>query len=385
MGQMEKTINLLVIEDNPGDVRLLKAILKETATTAYEIKEAGRLSAGLELLGKEVFDCLLLDLNLPDGRGINTCIEVKKHYPEVPVVVLTGLDDEMIASEAVREGAQDYLVKGSLEENVLWRDIRYAIERQKTQKALNEKNEELKLMTQQLWQTAKLATLGELAASIAHELNNPLTTIGLRLEWLMSQLHPDDPQQESIKIIEQEIERMGDLVSNLLEFSRRRQESFSSINIEEEMEKTLELVQFHLRKRNIRIVREFSPDLPWVRGDRQQLRQLFLNLLSNAGDAMAQGGTLTIRTGPQKIEDQGREIVIDIIDTGTGIAPEDLPSVMEPFFTRKAEGRGTGLGLAICNRIVQGHKGVLKIQSELGQGTLVSVALPVIDKADGDQ
>ncbi len=175
---------------------------------------------------------------------------------------------------------------------------------------------------------------------------------------------------------------MADLISNLLEFSRRNQKSYSSMNLQEEIEKTLELVHFHLRKQNIHVLKEFAPGFPLIQADRQQLRQLFLNLLTNAGDAMTGGGTLTIRTSLQKREDREAKAIIEFIDTGIGISPEDLPNVMESFFTRKDEGKGTGLGLAICKRIVQDHQGTIKITSQLGQGTVVRLILPIINKAN---
>ncbi|MGC1403979.1 MAG: ATP-binding protein [Thermodesulfobacteriota bacterium] len=379
----KESTKVLLIEDNPGDARLIKESLKEVRETAYEIETAERLTTGLELLTRGGIDCLLLDLNLPDSQGIDTCVKVHSHAPQIPIVVLTGLDDEATASMAVRGGAQDYLPKGSLESNLLNRSLRYAIERQKARGALEKKNGELTQMTQQLWQTAKLATLGELAASIAHELNNPLATISLRIELLKTQLPPDSPQQKGLEIVEQEIERMSNLVSSLLEFGRRGERHFSSVDLREELEKTIELVKFHLSKQNIRVQKEFFPGLPLVQADRQQLRQIFLNLMTNACDAMANGGTLTIRTNLQKKENQESKVAIEFADTGVGIPPEDLSNVTEPFFTKKASGKGTGLGLAICKRIVQDHKGDLEITSQLGQGTVVRLILPVIGNANG--
>ncbi len=195
----EKTIKVLLIEDNPDDAHLVKKLLKDVNGSAYEIKVAERLSTGLELLTQGGIDCLLLDENLPDSRGLDTCVKAHNHAPQIPIVVLADLEDELTASMVVRGGAQDYLPKGSLESNLLNRSLRFSIERQKTQEVSEKKNEDLTLMTQQLWQTAKLASLGELAASIAHELNNPLATISLRIESLMTQLPSDNPHQEGFE------------------------------------------------------------------------------------------------------------------------------------------------------------------------------------------
>ena len=274
------------------------------------------------------------------------------------------------------------------------------------------KSEELKVISQQLWQAEKLATMGELAASVAHELNNPLAIVSLRLESLKAQTSGDDPRLRELEIIVQEIERMAKLIATLLQSSRRGKPQISTVDVCEEIESTLEFVYYHLHKCNVKIMREFAPDVPKIHADRQQLRQLFLNLFTNASDAMPEGGTLTVRTYTQgsegrgqgsEVRDQGSEnrieksqisnlkseivsphpkgeafIVIEIADTGVGIPPEILPKVMEAFFTTKPEGKGTGLGMAICRRVVQDHKGTFEITSSCGipKGTTVRIVLP---------
>jgi len=248
-------------------------------------------------------------------------------------------------------------------------------ERKRAEAALQASIDEVKTMSQQLLQAEKLATMGELASSIAHELNNPLATVSLRVESLIAQSTGDDPRLRELEIIGKEIERMSNLVSNLLQFSRRSQPQISTVNVSDEIEKTLELVHYHLRKQNIAVAREFKPEGPLIHADRQQMRQLFLNLFTNAGDAMPEGGTLTIRVTNRPEE---KEICIEIADTGVGIPPEILPKVLEAFYTTKPEGKGTGLGLAICKRIAQAHNGTLNITSEggPGKGTRVCITLP---------
>ncbi|HLA28969.1 MAG TPA: response regulator [Syntrophales bacterium] len=281
--------------------------------------------------------------------------------------------------------------------------IQEVAERKHAEVELKNKNSEIKIILQQLWQAAKLATMGELASSIAHELNNPLATASLRIESLTAQTPESDPRRRELEIVGQEIERMGNLVTNLLQFSRRSQQQISTVDVCEEMEKTFELIEYHLRKNNVKVIREFATDVPCIHADRQQLRQLFLNLFTNASDAMPKGGTLTIRVHTKGSGVRGQEsgvaqtparslsgpeadprspipdfVVIEIADTGVGIPPEILPKVMEAFFTTKLEGKGTGLGLAICQRIAQEHKGTFDIVSEgiPGKGTRVCIALP---------
>jgi C4-dicarboxylate-specific signal transduction histidine kinase len=161
-------------------------------------------------------------------------------------------------------------------------------ERKRAEQALQAKDEELRVMSAQLWQAAKLATMGKLAASIAHELNNPLATVTLRIESLLAQAAADTPQWRALTVVEQEVERMGQLVANLLQFSRRGQPQISLLDVREDIDNTLTLMHYHLRNH-----RDYSsgssPLMVLLHVDRQQLRRVFLNLLTNASDAYATG------------------------------------------------------------------------------------------------
>jgi PAS domain S-box-containing protein len=248
---------------------------------------------------------------------------------------------------------------------------------------LRAKEEEVRSMTQQLWQAAKLASVGELAASIAHELNNPLATIALRVESLLSHTPVGDPRRRALEIIAQESQRMSALVANLLQFSRRLPEQISTVDLRQELRQVVELVHHVLRKRQIQVVYELDPETPLIHADRQKLRQLFLNLFTNASDAMPQGGTLTLRSRPAQLGPDQPAVCLEIADTGVGIPAEQLDKVFEPFFTTKEEGRGTGLGLPICRRVVTDHGGTIRLTSQVGQGTTVTILLPVRNGASG--
>jgi signal transduction histidine kinase len=241
---------------------------------------------------------------------------------------------------------------------------------------LENKNEEVQSITQQLWQVARMVTMGELAASIAHELNNPLATVSLRVESLANKLPPEDPKQKALQIISQEVERMGALVKKLLDFSRRGQRKVTTVDVCREIEHALELIYYQLRKNRITLRRDYQAELPLIHADSQELLQLFLNLFTNASDAMPQGGTLTVRVyeGHTDIDC----VAIEIADTGMGIQPDDLAKVMDPFFTTKPVGKGTGLGLSICRHIVREHQGLITIASEVGKGATVFIKLPMI-------
>jgi signal transduction histidine kinase len=244
---------------------------------------------------------------------------------------------------------------------------------------LQKKTQELDAMSQQLWQASKLATMGELAASVAHELNNPLQTIALHAESLLHQLPDDDSRRRPVEVIEQEVERMASLVANLLLLSRCGEQQISATSIDEELQNSLDFISYHFRSHNIIVATEVAKDLPGVQGNRQQLRQVFLNLLTNASDAMPNGGALTVRARRGILDNSAPALVIEFADTGMGIRPEDLPKLGGPFFTTKPEGKGTGLGLSICRRTVEEHRGTIDIQSLPGKGTTVRIVLPAIE------
>jgi PAS domain S-box-containing protein len=250
-------------------------------------------------------------------------------------------------------------------------------QREKALADLQTRTEELRTTTQQLWQAAKLAGVGELAASIAHELNNPLGIVSLRLETVLAKTPGDDPRRKLLEIIDGEVERMAALVANLLQFSRAGRDQVSTVDVCEEVNRTLDLVSHHLRKRSIRVSPEFGPGVPTIHADRQQLRQVLLNLFTNAADAMPGGGQLAPRVRPSELSGGVPAIEIEVADTGEGIQTEHLARVFDPFFTTKEEGKGTGLGLAICKRIVAEHKGTLAIESQVGTGTTIRIRLPV--------
>ena len=257
--------------------------------------------------------------------------------------------------------------------------VRDVSEQRELTQTLAARNAELQTMTQQLWQTARLATMGELAASIAHELNNPLGIVSLRVESLLTQVSTDEPARRALEIISEETERMGSLVANLLQSSRQQSPQVSTLDVREELDRTIELMHYHLRNRQIEVVRVFASDLPSIQADRQRLRQVFLNLFSNAADAMPQGGRLTIT-----VASVDKRVVIEVADSGIGIVAEDLPKIIEAFYTTKPEGSGTGLGLPICRRIVLEHHGELAITSPgPGQGATVRIVIPHKNGSNG--
>lgn len=369
---------VLVVDDDADTRQNLRDILE---LDDYHVEVAGTVAETLQRDDWGRYGVVLLDRTLPDGTADELLPKLRQLAPETSVMIVTGSADVQVTIAAFRLGAADYILKPINPDELRARLGRIA-DHQRNRKALQERTEELRTTTQQLWQAARLAGVGELAASIAHELNNPLGTISLRIEGLLAKTPEDDPRHKSLNIVGQEVERMAALVANLLQFSRASVDKVSTVDVCEEVRRTLELVEYHLRKQRIRVEPEFHAAVPVIYADRQQMRQVLLNLFTNAADAMPTGGRLIPRVRPGTLPGGVAAVTIEVADTGTGIPVELLPRVTEPFFTTKPEGKGTGLGLAICRRIVQQHRGTLEVESRLGEGTTIFITVPVRSDAN---
>jgi two-component system NtrC family sensor kinase len=233
---------------------------------------------------------------------------------------------------------------------------------------------------QRLAETEKLAAVGQLAAGVMHEINNPLATILACCEALALRSEALGPGErhaysEYLKIIDTEVQRCRRIVDSLLDFSRPKSGEKKPVDLNAVLEQTLFLLKHHARFKRLRVVRELATSLPAVRADEERLIQSFMALMLNATDAMESRGTLTVRS---RINPERRdEALVEFIDTGTGIRQEDLPKIFEPFFTTKPQGRGTGLGLSICYGIIAEHRGRIEVESQVGVGSNFKVYLPI--------
>jgi PAS domain S-box-containing protein len=242
--------------------------------------------------------------------------------------------------------------------------------------------EDLKEAQEQIVQTEKLASLGKLAATIAHEINNPLAAVLTYIRLMIKVKDRDmfSPERlgdisRYLATMESETARCGEIVKNLLAFSRQSKITIKSQSIVDIIDRTLNLIAHDLEIKGIRLERNIAPDLPEVQCDFQQIQQALLNLIYNASDAMLDGGTLTV-TGRIKA---GTERFLDIMvsDTGCGITDEDKEKIFDPFFTTKEEGKGVGLGLSVVYGIVTRHNGTIDVDSTPGKGSTFTVSLPV--------
>jgi len=235
---------------------------------------------------------------------------------------------------------------------------------------LEDISERLKL-EDQLMQSEKLASIGMLAAGVAHEVNTPLTGISSYAQMLKQKYPPEHPDRKLLERIENQTFRASRIVNALLNLAHQKQPELAVIDLHLVLNETLALLEHELKRGKIRVLRELDPKLPQVLGDSNKLQQVFLNLVLNSRDAMPDGGSVTLRT---RLD--GERVVVEVADTGVGIPPEALPKIYDPFFTTKRVGQGTGLGLALSYGIVQEHNGSIEVASEVGRGTTMTLSFP---------
>lgn len=230
--------------------------------------------------------------------------------------------------------------------------------------------EQLKALNQQLIRTEKLAAVGTLAAGVAHEVNNPLASISSLVQILQTRAE-DDETKEMLRLIETQISRITNVTKDMMEFARTRQPARAPLDINKTIKHSIRLATFDKAFQRLTLETEFDPTIPLINADANQLQQVFLNLLLNARDAMPEGGEISIKTHHDK-----NEIIIEIADTGIGIAPEHRPHIFDPFFTTKPAGKGTGLGLAVCYGIITAHGGRVEVNANNGRGTVFILRFP---------
>jgi PAS domain S-box-containing protein len=239
-------------------------------------------------------------------------------------------------------------------------------------------------LEQEVRQAEKLAVVGQLAAGIAHQIGTPLNVISGSAEYLMMGWGTDKPRPQELEIIVAQTDRITKLIQQLLNFARPTRMELQPVKLNDLLREVLGLTEHQIVKERITLRAELQSDLPAILGDANQLEQAFLNVVINAWHAMPAGGTLTLRTRATPAADRVRRggrpapggVEVTIADTGTGIPPEHLPRIFDPFFSTKGVGKGTGLGLAISRRILEDHHGSIQVVSEVGRGTTVTIRLP---------
>jgi signal transduction histidine kinase len=370
----DAAIQVLLVEDNPGDARLLREMLKETPAFKTEVTHFGSIREALGHLATNGANVVLLDLGLPDAVGLGGVRKVHKLAPRVPLVVLTGLDDETLATKALQEGAQDYLVKGKTESPALLRAIRYAIERQRMQVEVDQVRR------------LQLQLRDDFISTVSHELRTPLTSIRGALGLLESGQVGPLPQnaQAMVGIALQNSERLVRIINDILDVEKissgTLQMHIQSVPLAALLQEALTVNQSYGVKYQVRfILDEVAADVA-VAADPDRLMQIMANLLSNAAKFSPSGGEVRVRATAQDAR-----IRVEVEDRGTGI-PEDFRSrVFEKFAQADSSAsrrfEGTGLGLSITRQLLEAMGGTVGFNTVTGQGTTFFFELQQADEA----
>ena len=375
MGGADPAVRILLVEDNPGDARLIRETLRDAGSLRFELTHAARLAEGLEAVARQEVDVVLLDLSLPDAHGMETVERMLAAAPALPIIVLTGLTDETVAVHAVQAGAQDYLVKGTVEGETLGRAIRYAIER----KRLDAERERLLASEREARAAAEAAVNArdEVLRVVAHDIGNALSAMKLHATVLYRTLpDPDGDAAKralAIRDMAQQVERLRqDLLDVAAIEAGRLSFEPNEIELRGVVEDVLGTVAAVAQEGRIELRAALPADLPAVWADRERVGQVLANLVGNAVKFTPPGGRVTVESHAA-----GGEACVVVADTGPGIAADHLPNVFDRFWQARGTRRaGAGLGLAIARGIVEAHGGRIWVESEPGLGTRFYFSLP---------
>jgi signal transduction histidine kinase len=363
-----RKLTILLIEDNPADTRLVRELLDEEKSVRFEVAHVAELEKGLDRLSRGNIDAVLLDLTLPDSQGIETFYQVINHSPDVPIVVLTGLKDDSLAVEMIRAGAQDFLVKGSINYCVLYQTLEHAMERKLVERMnLSKKADE----------PAKSAP-DQLLALLSYELKKPIAGVLKAISDLSLDLTTSASFLPTLAMFRSFVERQKRLIDDTLEYSRvsTQCEAFRATDLEIILEHVLINLRPLIAQTGAIITHEPMPIL-WADGI--QLKRLFTNLIANALEFHGEAPPLVHITAQQ----HGATHIFSVRDNGIGFDPVESERIFT-IFQRLYDDHdpSTGAGLAICRKIVERHAGQIWAQSEPGQGSCFFVTIPTSRNRD---
>lgn len=355
---------VLIAEDNIELATYISSLLKDIAQVqiVWDGEEA------LETLRKWSPDAVLSDVMMPKRDGFSLCREIKSN-PEttkISVVLLTALTHRDALLKGWEAGADEYLFKPFHPKELITR-----------MKSILSNMQMAKQVQEITIQAQKMGAVGQLAAGVAHEINNPLGIILGFAQHLSKQIQKGDPLSMPIQSIERETIRCKELVQQLLVFSRKaKDEHKEEIDLNDTINHALTLVEIQTKTHNVELIKDFTSALPRMMANKTHIQQIVINLANNSIDAMPKGGKLTIQT--RKVRAGGKDYAqIDLEDTGQGMPPEIQKRIFEPFFTTKGVGKGTGLGLSLVYEIVQKNGGKITLESAVGRGTVFHIRWPL--------
>jgi signal transduction histidine kinase len=372
----QPTTSVLLIEDNPGDADLVRLRLVE-GHSPVKVNCVNRLSDGLASLTVETPSVVLLDLNLPDSHGAETFRRLLEHAPNVPVVVLSGQDDEVLAMKAVHQGVQDYLVKGNISSKQLERAMRYAVERQALLRAL------------EITQKQQLEFKNQFLSHVSHELRTPLTCIHqyvtLLLDGLSGPVTPD--QGDHLKTVLKSVNQLHAMIRDLLEATRAESGKMRieprCIVLGDLIHQTVAMLRPTANEKNVGLEIGLDHRLPLVHADPDRVLEVLMNLLDNAIKFTPPEGAVMMQA--HMVDADPGSVYVAVSDTGRGISPEAKALIFERLYqdpdSVDNNRSGLGLGLFICREIIRLHDGRIWVSSEPGQGSTFSFTLPIYSLA----
>jgi len=352
MNLIESSVDGIIAADMKGNIFVFNKGAE--ALTEYTAEEVIGKTHITKIYPEGVAKDVMKKLRSPEYGGVGKFIPtqlnvVNKFREEIPIQLSAALIYDGAGREIASVG--------------IFTDLR---DRIKMEKRLQETH-------LQLVSSEKMASLGKLAAGIAHEINNPLGGILIYASLMAEDLPEDDAKRGDLARIVQEASRCKDIVKSLLEFARQTEPKMEPTDINRAITDGLFFLENQALFHNIKIIKNLDPFLPFIRGNASQLKQVLINIIVNAAEAMRGNGTLTITSHPSP---DRKSIVLEFADTGEGIPEENLSRIFDPFFTTKAVGKGTGLGLSTSYGIVESHGGRISVKSKVGEGTTFTIELP---------
>jgi signal transduction histidine kinase len=369
----EKTLRVLLVEDNAGDARLLREMFRTEKPDSFELTHLTRMSEAMIHLAKTEVDVLLLDLGLPDAHGLETVRQAHEAAPSVPLIVLTGLDDEVLAAEAMKEGAQDYLIKGQIENRALPRALRHAIERHRMQTETD------------LIRTQQLQFKDEFLSHVSHELRSPLTSIYQFVTILQDRLAGElnAEQHDHLGVVLRNVKQLQSMINDLVEVTRMQA---GKLKIELQCTSLCDAILYAVNTlqgaataKGISLTSEIELQLPSVCADPTRVRQILIILLDNAIKFTPANGA--VKVWARVFEEDANLLVVEVSDSGCGVRPEMAERIFERLFQTpdpaSAGRKGLGLGLFICKELVTRQGGQIRVKSAQEKGAVFLVTLPV--------
>jgi signal transduction histidine kinase len=369
----ENALQVLLVEDNVADASLIRRMFSHEKRDSVELTHFVCLSEAEKYLAKSRADIVLLDMGLPDGHGLDTVRRARAAAPGVPVIVLTGLDDEKLAAEAMKAGAQDYLIKGQIENRALPRALRHSIERHRMQTETA------------LIQTHQMQFKDEFLSHVSHELRSPLTAIyqftTILLDGLAGELKPE--QHEYMGSVLRNVKQLQSMINDLLEVTRVQAGKLvvepQCTSVDNAIAYAVNTLRAAATNKGITLSSDIMPQLPSVYADPIRVRQILIILIDNAIKFTPANGWVKVQA--RRLEEDPTLLVLEVSDSGCGISPQMTERIFERLLQATdpaLEGRkGLGLGLYICKELVMRLGGRVWASSTLGEGSTFSVTLPI--------